>query len=162
MNTAYCEGRTPALTHPPVDAGLQLRIFEAPPLRHLLHFNDNARFRPILECGEIAVVDPEHHWPEEGHLFLRMSQCREWSGGTYRRSYSIVETSRCHRRGLWMTHPFYRSPNYKAAVRAGERIRPGGFSDGPYRDDVTLADMLLGKVVGILQPTLIGASNGAH
>lgn len=160
--SAYCEARVPALIMPAVDTGIQLRVYEAPPLRHLLHMNENPALRPILEVGEVAVIDPEYHWPEEGQLFLKMSQCREWSGGTFRRSYTIVETSRCHKRGLWMTHPFYRSPNYKAAVRAGERVRPGGFSDGPYINDVVVADMLLGKVVGILPPSMNGASNGAH
>ena len=42
---------------------------------------------------------------------------------------------------------------YKAIIAAGGIPPLRGFSDGPYPDDVTVADLLLGKLVGIYAPT---------
>ncbi len=129
-----------------------LRVFDTPPAGHLLHIVTDDMMRPILRKGEIAVFDPEYHWPEEGRWFLKCSGCRTWSGGAIKRNYSIVETSRARNSDRWMMHPFYRSPNYKAIIAAGGIPWIIGFSDGPYRDDVVVADMLLGKLVGIYAP----------
>jgi len=136
----------------PIPEGERLRVFDTPPAGHLLHIVTDDMMRPILRKGEIAVFDPEYHWPEEGRWFLKCSGCRTWSGGAIKRNYSIVETSRARNSDRWMMHPFYRSPNYKAIIAAGGIPRIIGFSDGPYRDDAVVADLLLGKLVGIYAP----------
>jgi hypothetical protein len=132
-----------------------LRIFTAPPEGHLLHIVGDDRLRPILRKGEIAVFDPEYYWPDDGSFFLKQGGCRTWTGGAIQHHWTIVETALSSKdRESWWTHPFYRSPQYKATIAAGimpKRI--GGFSDGPYISAVALADMLLGRLVGIYAPS---------
>lgn len=143
----------PALIAPELGAGAALRIFTEPPAGHLLHIVEDDRMRPILRKGEVAVFDPEYYWPEDGRWFLKCSSCRTWSGGALKKHFSIVETARSVKDPSdWYTHPFYRDPHYKAMIAAGEQPPFRGFSDGPWLNEVTVADMLLGKLVGIYAP----------
>ncbi len=110
---------------------------------HLAHDNRNA---PLIRDGEVVVIDQggaaQGGWyPTEGGLFL-IEHRSEPTGGydRYPRFQREVVQTYCDDQGKWWTAPL---------ARGGRTLY---LSDGPYRDELALADKLIGKVIGLYVP----------
>lgn len=98
------------------------------------------RHEPLLKVGEWVIVDPEDREPRGGELFVIQWQ----SGG----APSVVELQQMRSCSLWAVGARHRGTNAKALVfgQPGEIV-----GDFGYRSE-QLAERLLGRVVGILEP----------
>ena len=127
------------LMAPPLEpaAGLALELFAdmaRQPDRFIVHASTDNRNAPLICRGEIVVVDTggpcvTGGWiPTEGGLFLIEYRSPPTACERYaRHSRSIVQTF-TDQRGRW-------------------------WADGPYADELALADKLIGKVIGLYKPT---------
>lgn len=134
----------PAGASLPPAAQLQLEVFDKVPPWAIVHAAIDNRNAPLIGAGEVVVIEADGRtgWlPTEGGLFLIeyvSPPHSQWQ--RERRTREIVQTF-CNTRGQWCA----------GALRRGGTV--GGVLycvDGPYRDEMALADKLIGKVVGIL------------
>jgi len=131
--------------------GLALEIFgdlSRVMSRYIVHAAADDHNAPLIRRGEVVVVDTggasvTGGWlPTEGGLFLIEYCSPPYAGERYeRRSRSIVQTFTDHE-GRW----------HAGGLRRGSFGGKMVCSDGPYADELILADKLIGKVVGIYQP----------
>ena len=115
------------------------------PSSYIAHAATNNHNAPLIRHGEIVVVDTgggsvTGGWiPVEGGLFLIEYTSPPTASERYaRRSREIVQTFLGHR-DRW----------YAGPLRRGVQGREFICVDGPYRDEMALADKLIGKVVGL-------------
>lgn len=142
------------LMAPPVEpvAGLALELFAdmaRQPDRFIVHASTDNRNAPLICRGEIVVVDTggpcvTGGWiPTEGGLFLIEYRSPPTACERYaRHSRSIVQTF-TDQRGRW----------WAGSLRRGVQGREFFCADGPYADEMALADKLIGKVIGLYKPT---------
>lgn len=118
------------------------------PDRFIVHAATDNRNAPLICRGEIVVVDiggpcvTGGWYPTEGGLFLieycsQPSACERYT----RRSRSIVQTF-TDQQGRW----------WAGSLRRGIQGRELICADGPYSDEIGLADKLIGSVIGLYRP----------
>lgn len=128
--------------------GIALEVFPdlaALPNSYIVHAATDQHNAPLIRRGEVVVVDTGGAfvtggwYPTEGGLFLieycsPPDACERYA----RRSRQIVQTF-TDGRGRW----------WAGSLRCG--LHRGGLicSDGPYDDELALADKLIGRVVGL-------------
>ena len=120
---------------------IKLEMFAAPPAGTVVHAATDNRNAPLIREGEIVVV--EHSgtagwYPRDGGLFLIEYVSPRRGYEPERRTREIVQTFR-GAKGGW----------YTGSLRRNSGIGLH-FVDGPYRDEITLAERLLGPVIGII------------
>jgi hypothetical protein len=98
------------------------------------------RNAPHLAAGDMVVIDTRDHDPSEGELFAV-----EWMSG--RRE--VVETFHLPKIPGWCVGPL--APQMPMALDGTVVTMPGRWCDFPYRHEA-LADRLIGRVIGILEP----------
>lgn len=131
-----------------VDAApIRLEIFDTVPPWAIVHAASNDRTAPLIRKGEVAVIESDGRkgWiPEDGGLYLIEYVCPPPSPhyGYERRIREIVQTCK-NERGDWWAHPY-------ARTWGGRRMFV--CSDGPYRNECTLGEKLLGRVIGLYRP----------
>jgi len=121
--------------------GMQLRLFDAVPARHIVHAVSDRRCEPLVRRGEVAVItDQPGLRPGLGQWFL-FERARGCSiGGWEQRTREIAVAAVDANGGWWMLPPAF--DLYRARL----------FSDGPYPDVGAIAERTLGRVVGIYRP----------
>ncbi|MCP4028581.1 MAG: hypothetical protein GY736_20040 [Sphingomonas sp.] len=137
---------------PPSSIGPALELFAdmtRQPDRFIVHASTDNRNAPLICRGEIVVVDTggpcvTGGWiPTDGGLFLIEYRSPPMACERYaRHSRSIVQTF-TDQRGRW----------WAGSLRRGMQGREFFCADGPYADELALADKLIGKVIGLYKPT---------
>lgn len=129
----------------------QLRIFDSVPRWAIAHAASDDSAAPLIRVGEVAVVEGDGCVgivPEDGGLYLIEYVTKPHTRyGNERRTRDIIRASR-DRRGGWWARPH---------AAQGTGALPIICSDGPYRDELALAERILGRVVGIYRPASIPA-----
>lgn len=135
----------------PEAAPLALEVFSdlsRVPDQFIVHAAKDNRNAPLIQRGEIVVVDTGGAYvtggwlPTEGGLFLIEYRSPPTACERYaRHSRSIVQTftDQC---GRW----------WAGGLRRGAQGRDFFCNDGPYADETTLADKLIGRVIGLFRP----------
>ena len=100
----------------------------------------------MVRQGEVVIVDSDGRKgriPEDGSLYLieYVTPPPSPDYGYERRMREIVQVRKTPRG--WYAHPY-----------AGTKSSDGVFvmSDGPYDDELALADRILGPVIGVYRP----------
>lgn len=131
--------------------GVALELFHHVPSWAIVHATQDNRNSPLIRKGEIAIVESDGMngvLPADGELFLieyasipmaRYERCR--------RTRDIVQTIR-NARGHWCA----------TSIRRGVVDGKLFTMDGPYREMDDLADKLIGRIVGIYAPSMIGGA----
>ena len=136
-------------------------VFDALPSGCIAYIVTHQRSAPLLRPGDTVVIDTTSRQPVEGELSLI-----RWNDGTT----SLVETF--SRRGTYGSGPngemiatrcwyvgAYNRPRTEAEMRraVSEGSMRWGMVDGPFategRNAGVLAEKLVGRVVGILNPS---------
>lgn len=135
----------------PEAAPLALEVFSdlsRVPDQFIVHAAKDNYNAPLIQRGEIVVVDAggvyvTGGWlPTEGGLFLIEYRSPPVHGERYpRHSRSIVQTFTDHD-GHW----------WAGSLRRGVHGREFFCANGPYHDELTLADKLIGRVIGLYRP----------
>lgn len=119
------------------------------PDRYIVHRVIDNRNAPLICRGEIVVVDTGGPcvtggwYPTEGGVFLIEYHSPPMTCERYvRRSRNVVQTF-TDQRGCW----------WAGSLRRGLQGREIICSDGPYTDEIALADKLIGSVIGLYKPT---------
>ena len=139
------------IANPTPSSPLALELFAdlaRTPDRFIVHAATDEHNAPLIRRGEVVVVDvggahvTGGWYPVEGGLFL-IEYCSPPTGSERytRRSRRIVQTFTDHR-GFW----------WAGSLRRGVQAREIICADGPYRDEMALADKLIGQVVGLYRP----------
>lgn len=120
---------------------IKLEMLAAPPTGTVVHAATDDNNAPLIRKGEIVVV--EHTgtagwYPRDGGLFLIEYVSPRRGYAPERRTREIVQTF-LGAKGGW----------YTGSLRRNSGIG-FPFVDGPYRDENTLAEKLLGPVIGII------------
>jgi hypothetical protein len=131
--------------------GVALKLFHQVPGWAIVHAARDNRNSPLIRKGEIAIVKSDGMngvLPAEGGLFLieyasipmaRYERCR--------RTRDIVQTIK-NACGHWCA----------TSIRRGMVDGELHTMDGPYREMDDLADKLIGRIVGIYAPSMIGGA----
>lgn len=155
MATAIQHIEGAAFRQPLMTPEIKLEIFASVPGWAIVHAAQDDRSAPLIREGEVAVVEADGFGgviPEDGGLYLieyvSPPHCRP-PYGRERRTRQIVQTVK-GRHGGWWARPYVQQT-------------PGGgiivCSDGPYRDEIAMAEKILGRVVGIYRPRhMVGAA----
>jgi hypothetical protein len=144
------------LPAPATESALRLELFDSVPPWAVVHAARDDTTAPLIRKGEVAVVDSDGQtgWlPEHDGLFL-VEYVTPAHGhfGRERRTRAIVQTRKSNRGdGTWYAAP-YSAP--RSSEEAERELRRGRLTcvDGPYPDAETLADKLIGRVVGLYRP----------
>jgi len=140
--------------------GPVLQVFDHVPLGYLAYAVADDSCEPLIQCGEIAIIDPTDHEPENGALFLRKVGSAQHGRVSYRieetilQDRNLVVDGQVERQPAWLLGSHHR-PHGRVEIEAWLRAgRPGIFVDGPYSHYGDKAwfvrDQLVGRVVGIL------------
>ncbi|MHA0333693.1 hypothetical protein [Sphingomonas aquatilis] len=118
------------------------------PDRLIAHVAMDTRNAPLIERGDIVIVDvggtyvTGGWYPTEGGLYLIEYRSPPAHGERYpRHSRSIVQTFTDHNGNWWA-----------GSLRRGVHGRAFFCANGPYHDEQTLADKLIGRVIGLYRP----------
>jgi hypothetical protein len=126
--------------------GEALRLFGSVPPWAVVHAMTDNSMAPLILKGEVAVIESSGKpgWlPEEGNLYLIEYVSKPFGGEMYeRRTRDIVMPRK--RKGSWWVGPL--------CHRLGPIIH---MSDGPYPDEIELAHKLIGRVIGIYNPSAL-------
>jgi hypothetical protein len=157
--TAFAPLPVPVPMASSVPTSPSLRVYNRIPKGFLAHAETTAETLPLVEPGEVVVVDPYYRDVEEGALFVI-----EYGRGTNYPSRHIVEprphTDAVHTLAddLWWTGAYCR-PRSQAEFRdrAARGVGLGGLSDGPAQR-IYFNEKLIGRVVGIYRPAAGGVA----
>lgn len=117
------------------------------PLCYIVHAATNNHNAPLICRGDVVVdtggayVTGGWHPVDGGFFLIEYTSPPEGSARYVRRSRDIVQTFIGHR-DRW----------YTGGLRRGIQGRQIFCVSGPFADEDTLADKLIGKVVGLYQP----------
>lgn len=142
--------------------GLALQMFDQIPPGCLAFRVADHGSEPLIERGEVVIIDNEDNRPEDGALFL----CRYVSAS--HQSYRVLETflqdrnismdGRIERQPCWILGNHHRPRSNAECLAWMKAGRPGAFCDGPYLqfdgNASILHNTLLGRVIGILAPEI--------
>lgn len=142
------ETRAPATV-----AGLE--VFTSVPPWAIVHSAADNRNAPLIGAGEVAVIESSGQtgwYPVNGVLFLIEYIAPARGYERERRTRDIVETRRSSRDpDKWYAAGLAAPRTHSEGMRQLSRTRTLYCVDGPY-DEQTLADRLIGRVVGIYDP----------
>ncbi|WP_017979871.1 hypothetical protein [Sphingomonas melonis] len=119
------------------------------PDRFIVHAATDSHNAPLICRGDIVVVDTGGPcvtggwYPTEGGLFPI----------EYRSPPSACERYARHSRRIVQTFTDQRGRWWAGGLRRGIQGRELICSDGPYSDEIALADKLIGSVIGLYRPT---------
>ncbi|OQW44351.1 MAG: hypothetical protein A4S16_03425 [Proteobacteria bacterium SG_bin6] len=130
-----------------------LELFDSVPAWAIVHAATDDRNAPLIRQGEVVVVESDGRKgkiPTNGGLYLieYVAPAPSANWGYERRTREIVQVRRT--RFGW----------FCGGLRDNDGSNALAIADGPYRDEIDLAEKLLGPVVGLYRPVHSHANQG--